>query len=97
MDHGPNQQQTEDPRNIARNQSIGWFLFFLYALAYFGFIVVCVLMPDILDQRLILDLPNSVSFGFGLILLAMVLALVYGVACRDASSHDSAAGKGGRS
>jgi uncharacterized membrane protein (DUF485 family) len=83
MDHGVNQHQAEDPAAVAGNQRLGIWLFFIYAAIYLAYIAVCVLWTDLLDQQLIGGLVNSVVFGFGLIVLAIVVAFIYGLACRS--------------
>ncbi len=86
MDHGSNQHQVEDPAVIAWNQRLGLKLFAIYAAVYFLYIVICVAWVELLDATWVLGIPNSVVFGFGLILLALVIALVYGILCRSSNS-----------
>jgi len=82
MDHGSNQHQVEDPAVIVWNQRLGLKLFAIYAAVYFLYIVICVAWVELLDATWVLGIPNSVVFGFGLILLALVIALIYGLFCR---------------
>lgn len=65
-----------------RNQRIGLRLFALYALFYGGFVFVNAFATDWSDWEPIEGLNLAVLWGFALILLAFVLAMVYGVVCR---------------
>ncbi len=72
-----------------RNRQIGLGLFVFYLLLYGGF----VLLMAFDAQRLQVLGPAGVNLavwsGFGLIVLALVLALIYGWICRSGSSADS--------
>lgn len=82
MDHGANQVQKEDRETVIRNQRLGLKLFAVYAVTYLLFILCCITSPELLAASLLLGISNSVVFGFGLIILAIVIALIYGLACR---------------
>lgn len=89
MDHGPNEHQAEDPQVVARQQRRGLILFALYATIYFLFISCCIASPRTLEATYLLGIANSVTFGFGLIALAIVIALAYGLICREPRSEAS--------
>ena len=55
---------------------VGKWLFFLYAVFYFSFIVINVVSPDFMGIN-IGGINMAIAFGFGLILLAMLLAFAY--------------------
>jgi len=82
MDHGANQVQKEDRETVIRNQRLGLKLFAVYAVTYLLFIICCITSPNLLAATWLLGISNSVVFGFGLIILAIVIALIYGLACR---------------
>lgn len=92
MDHGPNTVESEDGEVVARNQRLGLRLFAVYAVTYLLFILCCVASPELLEASLWLGISNSVSFGFGLIFLAIAIALIYGLACRGSGSAKSRSG-----
>lgn len=94
MDHGSNQRQSEDPAAVAWNQRLGLLLFCLYAATYALFLLVCVTGGPALQATWLWGLSNSVVLGFGLIVLAIVIALVYGLACRKTELPETAAGAG---
>ncbi len=89
MDHGANQIQKEDAATVVRNQRLGLKLFAAYAITYFLFIVCCMTSPGLLQATPLWGISNSVVFGFGLIFLAIAIALIYGLACRGSGGVSS--------
>jgi uncharacterized membrane protein (DUF485 family) len=69
-----------------RNSRIGLALFVVYSLFYGGFVLLAVFAPQTLEATPLGGVNLAVWYGFALILSAMVLALVYGWACRKAPS-----------
>ena len=62
---------------------LGKWLFFLYAIVYFGFIIINVMSPKFMG----VDLGSyniAIVYGFGLILFAMILAFIYNHVCTHA-------------
>ena len=64
------------------NARIGFVLFLVYSAFYGSFVLLNALMPDIMEIRPIAGINLAILYGFGLIIVALLLALVYGVACR---------------
>jgi uncharacterized membrane protein (DUF485 family) len=62
-----------------RNARIGLVLFVLYAACYAAFVFVSAFAPDWMDVKPFAGLNLALLSGFGLIVLALVLALLYGV------------------
>lgn len=62
-----------------RNARLGLVLFTVYAAFYAAFVLLNAFLPDVMDTKPLLGLNLALLSGFGLIVLAMVLALVYGV------------------
>lgn len=62
-----------------RNARIGLVLFVLYAACYAAFVFVSAFAPDWMDVKPFAGLNLAILSGFGLIVLALVLALIYGV------------------
>jgi uncharacterized membrane protein (DUF485 family) len=75
-------------RNVSR---LGLVLFLLYLAFYGGFIALNAFAPRVMDVVPWGGVNVAVLYGFGLIGLAIVLALVYGLATRD----EPAGGEGG--
>lgn len=82
--HGPNpgaeNEPPEDPRVQARNARLGIRLFAKYGLVYAIYVVVGAFFPQIMRIR-VLGLNVAVLWGFFLIILAFVMAIVYGRLC----------------
>ena len=63
-----------------RNARLGRRLFFVYIVLYAAYVLVTALKPDAMDARLA-GVNLSVWAGAALIVVAVVLALVYGAMC----------------
>lgn len=60
----------------------GRVLFLIYALFYATFVLLCTFFPETMDWAPLAGINLAVWSGFGLIGGALILALIYGVACR---------------
>lgn len=91
MLHEPAQQVGED---LAANYKmrLGAYMFVAYGLVYAGFIVINTFRPDLMEKPVFLGLNLAVVYGFGLIVLALILALIYNHACltREAQMEQAA-------
>jgi uncharacterized membrane protein (DUF485 family) len=67
---------------LSRNARIGLVLFFVYLVLYGGFVLVSAFAPAVMETTLLAGVNLAILYGFGLILAAFVLALVYGWLCR---------------
>ena len=65
-----------------RNSRIGLVLFGVYLLLYGGFVFLNAFSPESMEVIPVAGVNLAIVFGFGLILAAFVLALVYGFLCR---------------
>ncbi len=65
-----------------RNSRIGLVLFGIYLLLYGGFVFLNAFSPESMEAIPVAGVNLAIVFGFGLILAAFVLALVYGILCR---------------
>lgn len=72
-----------DPTIQYRNNRLGLRLFALYGLFYLAFVLVNAFAPQLGDLRVVGGLNLAVLWGFALIGLAFVLALIYGLACKS--------------
>lgn len=64
-----------------RNTRFGFVLFFVYLLFYGGFVVLSAFSPETMERMPIAGINLAVLYGFGLIIVAFVLALIYGAVC----------------
>lgn len=60
---------------------IGIWMFLLYLIFYAGFIAINVISPTLMAKDCIFGLNLAVSYGFGLIIFALALALIYNHFC----------------
>jgi uncharacterized membrane protein (DUF485 family) len=78
-----------------RNARIGMRLFIVYLLFYSAFVLTNAFAPDAMEATPIAGVNLAVLSGFGLILLALVLALIYGYAASDRHQTNEASQQGG--
>ena len=69
-----------------RAARIGFGLFWIYVVLYFGFIALVLFRPDVLSSRPFGGVNLSIAAGLGLIAAALLLSVVYMVACRVVDS-----------
>ena len=67
---------------MTRNSRIGLVLFLLYLLFYGGFVLLNTFWPDTMEATPFAGVNVAIWYGFGLIVAAFVLALVYGFLCK---------------
>jgi uncharacterized membrane protein (DUF485 family) len=77
-----------------RNARIGLALFGVYLVFYGGFVIIAAFAPQMMDALPLAGVNLAIWYGFGLIVAAIVLALVYGWAC---VSGAGASGEGANS
>lgn len=65
----------------SKNSRIGLILFLLYLLLYSGFVLLNAFSPAVMEATPMAGVNVAILSGFGLIITAFVLALVYGVCC----------------
>jgi uncharacterized membrane protein (DUF485 family) len=83
LDHGPNLQNADDDAGSARRARIGLVLFTVYLLLYGGFVLLSAWAPDLMDRTPLFGVNVAVLYGFLLIIVAFVLAVLYGWLCRS--------------
>jgi uncharacterized membrane protein (DUF485 family) len=80
MLHEPAAKVGPDPA-FAYKKRLGAINFVIYALVYVGFVAVNLLFPSLMEKSVIAGLNVAVAYGFGLILLALIMALIYNRGC----------------
>ena len=65
------------------NTRLGLILFVVYFVFYLGFVLINAFAPDLMETSTLAGLNLAIVYGFGLIVAALVLALVYGFMCRS--------------
>jgi uncharacterized membrane protein (DUF485 family) len=71
----------------AHNARLGLVLFFVYLALYGGFVAVAVVDPPVMGRPAVAGVNLAVCWGFGLIVGAFVLALVYMALCRPEAAE----------
>ena len=76
---------------LTRSARIGLVLFTVYLAMYGGFVFLNAFSPQTMETTPIAGVNLAILYGFGLIIAALVMALLYGWLCRaDASdSHEA--------
>jgi len=72
---------TKPDHAITFKTRIGISIFLAYAAAYVGFVVVNLLAPTLMAKNIMFGLNLAVVYGFGLIIVALILALIYNHLC----------------
>jgi uncharacterized membrane protein (DUF485 family) len=67
----------------SRNSRIGMVLFLLYLALYAGFVLINALRPQWMELRPLAGLNLAILYGFGLIIAALIMAVLYGWLCTD--------------
>ena len=80
MLHKPAASQGRDYA-VKEKTRLGVWVFLAYAVIYAGFVAINVFTPKLMEVRVLFGLNLAVFYGFGLIVLALVLALVYNALC----------------
>lgn len=80
MLHEPAAKSGKDPA-FSYKRRLGVWFFLIYGIVYAGFVVLNLAAPAVMDAILVFGLNVAVLYGFGLIVFALLLALVYNRAC----------------
>jgi uncharacterized membrane protein (DUF485 family) len=80
MDHGP-AAKLEVDHAAKRKTRLGIWLFILYTIVYGVFVAIGVANYEAMSNLVIGDLNLAVTYGFGLIVFAIILGLIYNWRC----------------
>ena len=89
MSHGPATEWKKE-KSEGFKSKLGLIMFAAYAALYLAFVFLCVLSPRLMATK-VGGLNLAIAFGFALIVIAIVQALVYNFICsrREKSDKDS--------
>lgn len=95
MLHQPAAKVERDPASAYKSR-LGVWMFALYSIIYAGFIAINVISPLSMERETLMGLNLAVVYGFGLIVFAFLLALVYDRMCaaREAAMANAPEGEG---
>jgi len=80
MAHGPATQWGEDKASDYKAR-LGVYLFIFYCIVYAGFIIINVMSPKTMGGIVFAGLNLACVYGFGLIVLAIVMGIIYNHMC----------------
>lgn len=78
--HEPSAPVGDDPAYPYKRR-LGVWLFLAYSLVYATFVALNLLVPTSMETRILAGVNADTIFGIGLIVLAVVLALIYNALC----------------
>ena len=81
MLHEPINPTPEKDNAIAYKTKLGIRMFFIYAFIYAGFVLINIIKPVLMEKVIFFGLNLAVVYGFGLIILSLVMALIYNSLC----------------
>jgi len=81
--------EVKDTSILSRNARLGLMLFSVYLLLYGGFMALNVMSPKRMAEPALFGLNLAIVYGFGLIVAALVLALVYMALCKPEQKGDA--------
>lgn len=74
--------EVRDPAAERYNARLGLVLFTIYLIAYGAYVLINAFRPAVMDELVGAGVNLAVASGMGLIVGALVLALVYAALCR---------------
>lgn len=79
------------------NTRLGLILFAIYLALYLGFVLINAFAAGLMETTVLAGLNLAIVYGFGLIVAALVMAVVYGMMCQDdePATGESASGSSG--
>ncbi len=78
--HGP-AAKLETDHAAAKKAKLGIKLFIFYILIYAGFVVIGLVDPELMGVHIIGKQNLAIVYGFGLIVLAIVMGFIYNAIC----------------
>jgi len=82
MLHGPAAKLGKDNASAVKSK-LGLKLFAVYALIYAGFVVINMVDPNMMEMKIVAGLNLAVVYGFGLIILAIIMGIIYNGICTN--------------
>jgi uncharacterized membrane protein (DUF485 family) len=95
MLHEPAARTGKDPA-FSYKRRLGVIMFLVYAVVYAGFVLVNLVKPGLMGWIALAGLNVAVLYGFGLIVFALILALIYNSACSRREAEMTESQKEGR-
>jgi len=71
------------------NARVGLVLFVIYLVFYGGFVLLSAFAPEMMETTPVAGVNLAILYGFGLIVAALLLAVVYGLMCKTEKASAS--------
>ncbi|MCP3921065.1 MAG: DUF485 domain-containing protein [Desulfobacterales bacterium] len=84
--HGPASDWGED-KAADYKAKLGIYLFIFYSFVYAGFVAVNTIDPKVMSIIIFAGLNLACVYGFGLIILAIVMGVIYNAMCTAAENR----------
>lgn len=75
------EQPIENAADVKRNSRLGIIMFLIYVVFYGGFMLLSAFKPEVMSSPSLAGINLSVIYGFLLIVLAIIFAVIYMVLC----------------
>jgi uncharacterized membrane protein (DUF485 family) len=86
MEHGPaTEWQVE--KSESYKSKMGIIMFAIFTPIYLAFILICVISPSTMGKD-VGSLNVAIVYGFGIIILAIIQAVIYNAICSNKEKHD---------
>ena len=80
MGHGTATKWEKDNASEYKTKT-GLTLFLVYCVIYSGFVAINTIKPKLMGLKIVFGLNLACVYGFGLIILAIIMGLFYNAAC----------------
>jgi uncharacterized membrane protein (DUF485 family) len=87
MSHGPPIEWKKEKTESFKSR-VGLIMFAAYTTLYLVFVFLCVLSPKLVATK-VGGMNLAITFGFSLIVIAIILALVYNIICSRKEKSDT--------
>ena len=94
MLHEPAPRTQGQDKASAPKARLGLQLFIGYCVVYAGFVAINTMRPKALEAAGLFGVNLAVTYGFGLIVLAIVMGLIYNAACTRLEDRVNRSGEG---
>ncbi len=80
--HGPAAKLEKD-HSASRKSKLGVILFIIYTIIYSGFVIIGLVNPDLMGLHVLGNQNLAIVYGFGLIILAIIMGFIYNAICTN--------------
>ncbi|MFP4381632.1 MAG: DUF485 domain-containing protein [Candidatus Sumerlaeia bacterium] len=81
MLHEPAPQEQEVDNAMQYKTRLGVWMFIVYGLIYAAFVAINLTNPLLMEKKILFGMNLATVYGFGLIVVALIMALIYNALC----------------